>query len=63
MIRNQEIRAYAKDKGVKLWELAECFGYTGNNEANFTRKLRVELSQADKEKAKAYIDRLASERG
>lgn len=63
MKRNQDIRNYAKSKKVKIWELGECYGYVGTNEANFTRKLRKEWTDEEKEKAKAFIDELAAERG
>ncbi len=63
MLRNQDVRDYAKAKGVRIWELAECYGYTGNNEANFTRRFRTEWTPEEKQKAKAFIDELAIKKG
>ena len=62
MQRNQDLRDYAKAKGVKIWELAECFGYYGTNESNFSRTLRVEWADEKKKKAKGFIDKLAAGR-
>lgn len=42
---NEDIRIMAKEKGVKLWELAEVLGI---NDGNFSRKLRKELSNFEK---------------
>lgn len=59
MTRNNDIRDYAKSKGMKIWELAECFGYYGTNESNFSRTLRVEWADEKKKKAKGFIDQIA----
>ena len=42
---NQDIRAIAKEHGVKLWEIAEAIGI---NDGNFSRRLRRELSAESK---------------
>lgn len=43
--KNEEIRRMAKERGVKLWEIAEHLGYA---DATFSRKLRRELPKAEK---------------
>lgn len=54
---NQDIRALAKDRGVKLWEIAEVIGVS---DGNFSRRLRRELSPAEKQRIKGIIDRVAA---
>ena len=54
-----KIREYAKHASVCLWEIAEQLGI---NDGNFSRKLRRELPQEEKEKILAIIDRLANEK-
>jgi len=56
---NKEIRSAAKNAGVRLWEVAAAYGI---NDGNFSRKLRQELPQEEKEKILAIIDRLAQEK-
>ena len=54
---NEKIKAYARKKDVKLWELAARLGYKAD--ATLSRKLRFEL---DKDTAKLYktlIDEIA----
>lgn len=47
MIRaNDDIRKEAKNAGVLLWQVAESIGITDNS---FSRKLRHELSQSEKD--------------
>ena len=58
-MRNQEIRDYARIKDVKLWQIAEKLNLC---DSNFSRKLRTELSDAEKEKIFEIIERL-SEKG
>lgn len=58
-MHNNEIRSAAKNAGVRLWEVAAAYGI---NDGNFSRKLRQELPQEEKEKILAIIDRLAQER-
>lgn len=55
---NQEIRNAAGGKGLRLWQVAEALGM---NESAFSRKLRKELPQDEKEKILAVIDDLAKE--
>lgn len=58
-MHNKEIRSAAKNAGIRLWEVATAYGI---NDGNFSRKLRQELPQEEKEKILAIIDRLAQER-
>lgn len=56
---NKEIRTAAKNAGVRLWQVAAAYGIS---DGNFSRKLRKELPQEEKEKVLAIIDRLAQEK-
>lgn len=58
-MHNKEIRAAAKKAGICLWEIAEAYGI---NDGNFSRKLRKELPQEEKDKILAIIDQLTKER-
>ena len=53
---NKEIREAAKKAGVHLWQVADACGV---NDGNFSRKLRRELSQEEKQRILEAIDRLA----
>lgn len=57
MKSNADIRAMAKAKGVMLWQIAEAIGI---NDGNFSRKLRRELSAAEKTEILAIIDELSA---
>ena len=50
---NMEIREKAKKAGVCLWQIADVLGIT---DGNFSRKLRKELPEAEKEKVIKIID-------
>lgn len=56
---NKEIRTAAKNAGVRLWQVAAAYGIS---DGNFSRKLRKDLPQEEKEKVLAIIDRLAQEK-
>ena len=58
-MNNQEIRQRAKEKGVKLWEIAEKLNI---NDGNFSRKLRREFSAEEKAMIFNIIDEIAKER-
>lgn len=58
MRANLDIRAAAKSAGVMLWEIADKLGITDNN---FSRKLRHELPQAEKERIFSIIEEIAKE--
>lgn len=57
-MNNKDIRDAAKKAGVFLWQIA---GELGVNDGNFSRKLRRELPNAEREKILSIIDRLAQE--
>lgn len=57
---NNEIRARAKEKGVFLWEVAEKIGIV---DTSFSRKLRHELPDTEKQRIFKIIDNIAAERG
>lgn len=56
---NREIRQYAQDKNVYLWQIAMKLGI---NDGNFSRKLRKELSKEETSKIMHYIDEIAREK-
>lgn len=55
---NKDIREYANKRNVRLWQIAIKLGI---NDGNFSRKLRVELSEEKKAEIRAIIDSLAAE--
>lgn len=58
-MKNTDIRQRAKDKHVHLWEVADALGIA---DCNFSRKLRKELTDSEKEDIIALIDRIAAEK-
>lgn len=58
MTRNEEIKRKAKISGVWLWQIAEALGIA---DCAFSRKLRRELPDEEKEKILAIIDELKKE--
>ena len=58
-MNNVEIRISAKERGVKMWEVAEALHI---HDSAFSRKLRKELPQEEKGKILEIIDRLAQEK-
>ena len=58
MTANTDIRTRAAERGVKLWQIAEKLGI---NDGNFSRKLRRELSESDKQQIFGIIDAVAAE--
>ena len=58
MTRNEEIKRKAKISGVCLWQIAEALGIA---DCAFSRKLRRELPDEEKEKILAIIDELKKE--
>ena len=58
-MNNKEIRNAAGGYGLKLWEVAEA---SGMNESAFSRKIRKELPQEEKQRILEAIDRLAQEK-
>lgn len=57
-MQNMEIRHEIAAAGLRHWQVAEKFGL---NDGNFSRKLRHELSDADKTKIRAIIAELSEE--
>lgn len=55
---NNDIRAYAKLKGVRLWRVAERMGLSDNT---LSRILRTELDVEEKAKMMGLIDGIAEE--
>jgi len=55
---NIDIRNAASGAGVKLWQIADALGIA---DFNFSRKLRKELSQEEKERILSIIDQLSQE--
>lgn len=56
-MKNIDIRDYAKEKGVCLWEVSERLGYA--HETAFSRVLRHELSEEKKAEIYKIIDELS----
>lgn len=59
MFNNSYVREYAKEHGVKLWEVAIRMDIS---QSTMTRKLRVELSDAEKTAFLANIDAIAADK-
>lgn len=56
-MKNLDIRKYAKDKKINLWEVSERLGYA--HETAFSRVLRHELPDETKQQIFKIIDELA----
>ena len=59
-MRNAEIRLEAAGAGVKLWQIAEALGIA---DCSLSRKLRRELSDADKAKIRKIITEVGNKEG
>ncbi|MDD5795845.1 MAG: hypothetical protein PUD24_02765 [Oscillospiraceae bacterium] len=59
MNANREIKVTAKKKGVFLWEVADKIGIV---DSSFSRKLRKELPDSEKQEIFKIIDELAAEK-
>lgn len=57
-MNNVDIREMAEKSKVKLWRIADYLGIT---DGNFSRKLRKELPEAEKQKIITAINELATE--
>ena len=57
-MKNAELRQYAKDQGVFLWEVGKKFGV---GDFSFSRWLRDEFPEEKKNKAMRFIDEIAEE--
>ena len=56
--KNMEIREYAREKKVYLWEIGQKLGV---NAFTMTRRMRSELSDDQKARIIAIIDEIATE--
>lgn len=59
MKKNAEIRTSIKDAGLKMWQVADKLNL---NDGNFSRKLRKEFSETEKNKVYEVIQILLKER-
>lgn len=59
MLANTDIRTMAKEKGVRIWEVAEIMKIS---DPTMTRKLRKELSDTEKQRIFAIIDEIAAKK-
>lgn len=59
-MRNEAIKAALKQNAVYQWEVAELLGIP---ESTFSRKLRHELPEADRDNVLKAIEKIAAERG
>ena len=57
---NKDIRAYAKENSVFLWQVAKAMGIS---EPTMTRRLRSELPEQEKQKYFCIIDELSRKAG
>lgn len=55
---NTDIRQYAKEHGVKLWQCAAAMGIS---EPTMTRRLRTELPELAKQELLSIIDKLSAQ--
>lgn len=55
-LANQEIRDLLKEANVKQWQIADALGIS---EGNFSRKMRYEVSEEEKQMILEAIDRIA----
>ena len=54
---NKELKEYAVQKGVKMWEIAHAFGYS---DANFSRSMRKELPDELKKEWYKTVDEISN---
>ena len=58
-MKNAQIKQLAKEKGIKLWQVAEVYGIS---DGNFSRLLRKELPKEKEEKILSIINNYNKER-
>ncbi len=58
VMHNKDIRHVAAGSGVRLWQIAEALGIA---DCSFSRKLRKELSDDEKNRIFGIIENLAKE--
>lgn len=59
MLANTDVRTTAKEKGVRLWEVAE---HLKISDPTMTRKLRKELPDSEKQEIIKIIDELSAKK-
>lgn len=59
MLANEKVRAHAKKKSVKLWQLAAALNI---NDGNLSRKLRFELPEDEQQRLLSIIDEIAAQK-
>lgn len=57
-MHNQDIRYEILASGLKLWQIAEALGIT---DSTFSRKLRKELPETEKERIRTIINEYRKE--
>lgn len=57
VVANADVKFYAMQNGVKLWQLAKELGYKHPNALSV--KMRTELSEHEKENFRMAIERIA----
>lgn len=57
-MKNLDIRADAKNAGVKLWQIADAYPCA---EATFLKKLRKELPEPEKQRIRTIIASLSTQ--
>lgn len=55
MTANEDLRQYAKERGVPLWRVANAFGI---NDGNLSRRLRFEFSPEQAEHFRRIVDEI-----
>ena len=55
---NKDVREYAEKHNVRLWQIANALHI---NDGNFSRKLRIELTEEKKAEIYKIIDELSAE--
>lgn len=58
-MKNLDIRNYAKERKINLWQISEQLGFA--HETAFSRVLRHELEADKKAEIRTIIDNLAAE--
>lgn len=57
-MKNDDIKNEVKSAGLRLWQIAEALGM---QDSNFSRRLRHELSEAEKTEIREIIANLSKE--
>lgn len=56
---NEDLKFYARQRNVRLWQIATRLGI---NDGNFSRKLRFELPEDEKTRIREIVDELAEKK-